>query len=184
MSHEDRRKHRQLVSGLMAAHKPQDEHERMIVQQLAEASWEMRRARAVNTDLWEHVGGSYNRGTAGIAEAQLQEKETRFRTHFRDRLFAQRQYDHAMRDLYRMLDLREKAAKLQQPAPAPKAASQETAIAAAAGAAPIAIDSAKASASRRLIYCERTPENSDPGKCAPSRGNPCSAAVPPSFSSA
>ena len=78
MSHEDRRKYRQLESGLMAAHKPRDEFERMVVQQLAHANWELRRVQATGSEFWEHMGGSHNRGNAGIAEGLLQENKCGF----------------------------------------------------------------------------------------------------------
>ena len=116
MSHESPREYEQLVSGLMAAHEPRDGFEHLVIQHLADASWELRRVRATDSEYWEHVGGCYNRGNTGIAEALLQEKETRFRALFKMRAHAQRQYEKAMNDLYRMLDLRDRKAKSQTPA--------------------------------------------------------------------
>ena len=115
MSHESPREYEQLVSGLMAAHEPRDGFERLVIQHLADASWELRRVRATDSEYWEHVGGCYNRGNTGVAEALLQEKETRFRALFKMRAHAQRQYEKAMNDLYRMLDLRDRKAKGQTP---------------------------------------------------------------------
>jgi len=149
MSHEDRRKYRQLVSGLMAAHKPRDEFERMVIQQLAHANWELRRVQATDSEFWEHLGGSYNRGNAGIAEGLLQEKEVRFRPHFKLRLIAQRQYDKAMNDLYRMLSLRERTAGNQIPLNEPPADMAPKKEKVAVASAPFPVAQTTASAPRR-----------------------------------
>ena len=110
MPHEKPREYRQLLSGFLAAHQPRNEFERSVIETLAEAAWELRRVRAVDADFWENVGGSYNRGTAGIAEALAQAPEKNFRAHFKLRFLVQRQYEKAMNDLYRMLSLRDRSA--------------------------------------------------------------------------
>src|SRR3954451_19910259 len=116
MTHEKPREYRQLLSGLLAAHQPRNDFERLVIRNLAEADWEVRRVRAVDADYWENVGGSYNRGTAGIAEALAQAPEKNFRSHFKLRFIAQRQYEKAMNDLYRMLSLRDRSASADLPA--------------------------------------------------------------------
>jgi len=116
MPHEKPREYRQLLSGFLAAHQPCNGFERSVIETLAEAAWELRRVRAVDADFWENVGGSYNRGTAGIAEALAQAPEKNFRAHFKLRFLVQRQYEKAMNDLYRMLDLRDRKTNSQTPA--------------------------------------------------------------------
>jgi len=116
MPHEKPREYRQLLSGLLAAHHPRNDFERLVIRNLAEADWELRRVRAVDADYWENVGGSYNRGTAGIAEALAQAPEKNFRSHFKLRFIAQRQYEKAMNDLFRMLALRDRSASADLPA--------------------------------------------------------------------
>jgi hypothetical protein len=116
MAHESESEYDKLVSGLIAAHQPRNEFERLVVENLAVANWELRRVRATDSEYWEHLGGCYNRGTAGVAEALLQEKETRFRALFKMRALVQRQYEKAMDELYRMLDLRDRSAQQEIPA--------------------------------------------------------------------
>ena len=45
---------------------------------LAHANWELRRVQATRSEFWEHMGGSHNRGNAGIAEGLLQENKCGF----------------------------------------------------------------------------------------------------------
>src|SRR3954452_2186356 len=116
MPHEKPREYRQFLSGFLAAHQPRNHFERSVIETLAEAAWELRRVRAVDADFWENVGGSYNRGTAGIAEALAQAPEQNFRSHFKLRSIVQRQYEKAMNDLYRMLSLRDRSASADLPA--------------------------------------------------------------------
>ena len=85
----------------------------MLVEQLAEAAWDLKQARRVARCYWEYVGGSYSRGPAGIAEAQCQERGARFRTHFRDRSYAER-------SCYAALDAWTEARR-RSSTPAPKA---------------------------------------------------------------
>ena len=145
MPHEKPREYRQLLSGLLAAHQPRNDFEREVIRNLAEATWEQRRVRAVDADYWENVGGSYNRGTAGIAEALAQAPEKNFRSHFKLRFIAQRQYEKAMNDLFRMLSLRDRSASADLPG------SREL------GAAPARARNAKTAAATTPIPFDRTP---------------------------
>jgi len=153
LPHEKPREYRQLLSGFLASHQPRNDFERSVIETLAEAAWELRRVRAVDADFWENVGGSYNRGTAGIAEALAQAPEKNFRAHFKLRFLVQRQYEKAMNDLYRMLSLRDRSASADLPAgprqPAASSASRKTKTAVAT--TPFQIDGTAAAPKPALV---------------------------------
>jgi hypothetical protein len=86
----------ELRRGLTEAHQPSNTHERILVEEFANAYWELLRVRRIDKEFWEYLGGHYNRGEAGIAEALAQEKETKFRTHLRCRAQAERSYYRAL----------------------------------------------------------------------------------------
>src|SRR5450756_1221427 len=92
LPHEDPEEYRKHLEGLISAHQPSGAHEQWLVEEFAAASWAWRRARATDKAFWEYLGGHYNRGNTGIAEALAQEKETRFRAHLRHMAQAERQY--------------------------------------------------------------------------------------------
>ena len=73
----------------------------------------------------------------------------RFRPHFKLRLIAQRQYDKAMNDLYRMLSLRERTAGNQIPVTEPPAGVAPKKERAAVASAPFPVAQATATAPRR-----------------------------------
>src|SRR4051794_34940359 len=47
---------REFLAGLNQAHQPRDAHERMLVQDLADASWARQRARANDGEFWDYMG--------------------------------------------------------------------------------------------------------------------------------
>lgn len=102
LPHEDLDDYREHLAGLISAHQPSDAHEQWLVEEFAAASWAWRRARATDKAFWEYLGGHYNRGNTGIAEALAQEKEARFRTHLRHMAQAERQYYRALAAVERM----------------------------------------------------------------------------------
>lgn len=115
LPHEDPAEFREHLHGLFSAHKPADAHERWLVEELAAASWTWRRARANDKEFWEYIGGHYNRGNLGIAEAVAQEKEARFRTHLRVMAQAERQYYRALAAVERIHRNRGKGRPIQEP---------------------------------------------------------------------
>ena len=50
MAHESESEYDKLVSGLMAAHNPRNDFERLVVENLAIANWELRRVRAIDSE--------------------------------------------------------------------------------------------------------------------------------------
>jgi hypothetical protein len=102
LSCEDEKQFTEFRRGLDEAHQPANLHEHILVEEFAQAAWELRRVRRIDRDFWEYVGGHYNRGEAGIAQALFQEKESRFRTHLRLKTQAERSYYRALDALERM----------------------------------------------------------------------------------
>ncbi len=88
--------HEALRAGLLEAHQPQNAHERVLVEEFIDATWDLKAARRVDREFWFYVGGHYGAGPSGIAQAQFQEKEGRFRTHLRDRASCERSYYRAL----------------------------------------------------------------------------------------
>ena len=101
-SSEDATEFARLRRELDETHQPADVHERILVENFAHAWWELLRARRIDSQFWEYVGGHHGRGETGIAEALAQEKETRFRTALRLRTQAERSYYRALAALDRM----------------------------------------------------------------------------------
>ena len=126
LAHELPDEFRDFLAGLNEAHQPRDAHERMLVQELADASWAWQRARANDREFWDYMGGHYNRGNAGIAEAMAQEKEARFRTHLRHMAQSERQYYRALAAVERMT--RDRGRGKQLPAISSQASAQEVPV--------------------------------------------------------
>jgi hypothetical protein len=108
LSSEDPAEFEDLLRSLEQTHQPSNAHERILVEEFASAYWEFRRARRIDREFWEYVGGHYNPGEAGIAQALAQEKESRFRIHLRLRAQAERSYYRALDALERMLRNRDR----------------------------------------------------------------------------
>ena len=102
LSSEDPAEFEQLHRSLEQAHQPENAHECILVEEFAQAYWELKRVRRIGRDFWFYVGEHYNSGTSGIAEAIVQQKDARFRTHFRLRAQAERAYYRALDALERM----------------------------------------------------------------------------------
>jgi len=102
LSSEDPAEFAELRRELEHTHQPANAHERILVEEFAHSYWELRRVRRIDREFWEYVGSHYSGGEAGIAEALVQEKEARFRTHLRLRTQAERSYYRALAALERM----------------------------------------------------------------------------------
>jgi hypothetical protein len=102
LSCEDEQEFAEFRRGLDEAHQPANMHEHFLVEEFAQAAWELRRVRRIDREFWQYIGGHYNRGEAGIAEALAQEKESKFRIHLRLRAQVERSYYRALDALERM----------------------------------------------------------------------------------
>ena len=118
LSCEDEQEFAEFRRGLDEAHQPANMHEHFLVEEFAQAAWELRRVRRIDREFWQYVGGHYNRGETGIAEALAQEKESKFRIHLRLRAQVERSYYRALDALERMRRNRDRAARQLTTAPA------------------------------------------------------------------
>ncbi len=85
-----------LRAELLEAHQPRNAHERVLVEEFVDAVWDLKAARRVDREFWFYAGSHYASGPAGIAQAQFEENESRFRTHLRHLAMAQRSYYRAL----------------------------------------------------------------------------------------
>ncbi len=83
LPHEDPKNYDHLRAGLIQAHAPQNAAEQTLVEELANAYWRLMRLHRVETQYWEHLGGSYSRGDEGVAEALIQTPDRQMRNFFR-----------------------------------------------------------------------------------------------------
>jgi hypothetical protein len=83
LPHEDPHDYDEIRSGMLDAHAPRDSAELSLVEELANAYWRLLRLHRVENQYWEHLGGSYNRGDEGIAEALIQSPDKQTRAFFR-----------------------------------------------------------------------------------------------------
>jgi hypothetical protein len=111
LSCEDDKEFAEFRRGLDEAHQPANMHEHFLVEEFAQAAWELRRVRRIDREFWHYIGGHYNRGETGIAEALAQEKESKFRIHLRLRAQAERSYYRALDALERMHRNRDRGAR-------------------------------------------------------------------------
>src|SRR6516162_7214741 len=102
LSCEDDKEFAEFRRGLDEAHQPANMHEHFLVEEFAQAAWELRRVRRIDREFWQYIGSHYNRGETGIAEALAQEKESKFRIHLRLRAQVERSYYRALDALERM----------------------------------------------------------------------------------
>lgn len=172
LPHEDPDEYREFLAGLNDAHQPRDAHERMLVQELADASWAWQRARANDREFWGYIGGHYKRGNAGIAEAMAQEKEARFRVHLRHMGQCERQYYRALTAVERMHRNRGRG---QQVPASRETTSAERAL--AATAEPAAAEPQAAASSPRVAAFDSCAilNLHDRPRLAPSPSPPCAA---------
>ncbi len=83
LPHENEDDYETMREGMLESYAPQNPAEVAVVEELADAYWRLLRLRRVETRYWEQLGGCYNRGDAGIAEALLQTPERQTRNFFR-----------------------------------------------------------------------------------------------------
>ena len=83
LPHEDPRDYDEIRAGMLEAHSPKDAAGLALVEELANAYWRLLRLHRVENRYWENLGGSYNRGDEGIAEALIQTPEKQMRNFFR-----------------------------------------------------------------------------------------------------
>jgi hypothetical protein len=96
LPHEDSSDYDAMRSGMLEAHAPRDSAELALVEELVNAYWRILRLHRVENQYWEHLGGCYNRGDEGIAEALIQSPEKQTRNFFR-------YYAHVEKSYYRAL---------------------------------------------------------------------------------
>src|SRR5947208_2775003 len=83
LPHEDPRNYDQIRAGMIDAHTPANAAELALVEELVNAYWRLLRLHRVENQYWENLGGSYNRGDQGVAEALIQTPERQTRNFFR-----------------------------------------------------------------------------------------------------
>jgi len=83
LPHENEDDYEKLREGMLESYAPLDSAEQVLVEELANAYWRLLRLHRVETRYWEQLGGSYNRGDEGIAEALLQTPDRQMRNFYR-----------------------------------------------------------------------------------------------------
>ena len=84
------------IAHLSLAPRRENPGEQAIVEELANAYWRLLRMHRVENQYWDHLGGCYNRGDAGIAEALLQAPDKQTRNYFRYYAQVERSYYKAL----------------------------------------------------------------------------------------
>ena len=96
LPHENEDDYEKLREGMLESYAPADPAELAVVEELANACWRLLRLHRVETRYWEQLGGSYNRGDEGIAEALLQTPDRQMRNYFRYYAQVERSYYKAL----------------------------------------------------------------------------------------
>jgi hypothetical protein len=96
LPHENGDDYEKLREGMLESYAPADSAELAIVEELANAYWRLQRLHRVETQYWDHAGGSYTRGDQGIAEALLQTPDRQMRNFFRYYAQVERSYYKAL----------------------------------------------------------------------------------------
>ena len=96
LPHEDENDYEKLREGMLESYAPENSAEQAIVEELANAYWRLLRMHRVENQYWDHLGGCYNRGDAGIAEALLQAPDKQTRNYFRYYAQVERSYYKAL----------------------------------------------------------------------------------------
>jgi hypothetical protein len=96
LPHEDQDDYEKLREGMLESYAPADSAELAVVEELVDANWRLLRLHRVETQYWDHLGGSYNRGDEGIAEALLQTPDRQMRNFFRYYAQVERSYYKAL----------------------------------------------------------------------------------------
>jgi hypothetical protein len=96
LPHEDENDYEKFREGMLESYAPENPAELAIVEELVNANWRLLRLHRVETQYWDNVGGSYNRGDAGLAEALLQTPDRQMRNFFRYYTQVERSYYKAL----------------------------------------------------------------------------------------
>jgi hypothetical protein len=96
LPNEDENDYEKFREGMLESYAPEDSAELAIVEELVNANWRLLRLHRVETQYWDHVGGSYNRGDQGVAEALLQTPDRQMRNFFRYYSQVERSYYKAL----------------------------------------------------------------------------------------
>jgi hypothetical protein len=96
LPHENEDDYEKLRDGMLESYAPENPAELAIVEELVNANWRLLRLHRVETQYWGHLGGSYNRGDEGIAEALLQTPDRQMRNFFRYYAQVERSYYKAL----------------------------------------------------------------------------------------
>jgi hypothetical protein len=96
LPHENEDDYEKLREGMLESYAPEDSAEQAVVEELVNAYWRLQRLHRVETQYWDNVGGSYNRGDQGIAEALLQTPDRQMRNFFRYYAQVERSYYKAL----------------------------------------------------------------------------------------
>jgi hypothetical protein len=96
LPHEDENDYEKLREGMLESYAPENSAEQAIVEELANAYWRLLRMHRVENQYWDHLGGCYNRGDAGIAEALLHAPDKQTRSYFRYYAQVERSYYKAL----------------------------------------------------------------------------------------
>jgi hypothetical protein len=96
LPHENEDDYEKFREGMLESYAPEDSAELAIVEELVNANWRLLRLHRVETQYWDNVGGSYNRGDAGLAEALLQTPDRQMRNFFRYYAQVERSYYKAL----------------------------------------------------------------------------------------
>lgn len=96
LAHENAEDYDEIRAGMIQAHAPQDSAALALVEELANSYWRLLRLHRVENQYWEHLGGCYNRGDQGIAEALIQSPDKQTRNFFRYYAQIERSYYRAL----------------------------------------------------------------------------------------
>ena len=160
LSCEDEQEFAEFRRGLDEAHQPANMHEHFLVEEFAQAAWELRRVRRIDRAFWYYVGEHYNRGETGIAEALAHEKESKFRVHLRLRSQVERSYYRALQALERMHRNRGRA--VRQPVTASASTANPLSCTAPQSSAPEPASAASAPAPRPTPHLQVVPPRTPP----------------------
>jgi hypothetical protein len=83
LPHENEDDYEKLREGILESYAPENSADQALVEELVHAYWRLLRMHRVETQYWDHLGGSYNRADEGIAEALLQTPDRQMRNFFR-----------------------------------------------------------------------------------------------------
>ena len=136
LPHESAKDYDKLRAGMIQAHAPENVAEQALVEELINAYWRLLRLHRVETRYWEHLGGSYNRGDQGVAEALIQSPDKQTRSFFRYYAQVEKSYYRALTAVNQLKRDREKGKSVKPQTSA--AASTENGFVSQKAAEPLA----------------------------------------------